>query len=49
MRRLGESFLKFPSAEDFIIEINGLYSELSKCMNNKNEGFELITNPLLWK
>lgn len=49
MRRLGEGFLKYPSAEDFLNEINGLYSELSKVMNNTDEGFELITNPLQWK
>lgn len=49
MRKLGEGFLKFPSADDFLMEINGLYSELSKVMNNNSEGFELITNPLQWK
>lgn len=49
MRRLGESFLKFPSADDFLLEIDGLYYELSKYINKNDEGFELITNPLNWK
>lgn len=49
MRRLGESFLKFPSANDFLLEINGLNSEITKYINKNEEGFELLTNPLNWK